>query len=148
MTKILTKTEFLEILGNSIEDGEIILLTADKVGNISVAKKQNSKKVTFSYAADAFKSADDIRDIAFGQVNVLSFAICKKEYVSERALELLIEANKKNNENVPSLRDFKKGFKYKAFIGYDWITVEYPKTGFSKEQLPTAIINKIVRFIK
>lgn len=148
MTNVLTKTDLFKILVEAIDDDEIILLSPDKVGSITVSKKQNSKKVTFSYAADAFKAPDDIRDIAFNQVQVLSFAICKKEYVSVKALELLEEATKKTDERVPSLSDFKKGFKYRAFIGYQWITVEYPKTGFSKDQLQTAINNKIVRFIK
>ncbi len=148
MTNILTKTDFLEVIANAVGDDDIILLSNELVGNVSVSKKTNSKKVTFSYAADAFKEADSIADIAFRKVNTLSFAICNKEFVSEEAKQMLSDSTKKNDESVPKLKDFKNGFKYRAFIGYQWINVEYPKTGFSKDQLQTAINNKIVRFIK
>ena len=43
------------------------------------------------------------------------------------------------------LSDFKKGFRYMAFVGYGWIEVECYKTGFSKEQLPLALEKKIAK---
>ena len=41
-----------------------------------------------------------------------------------------------------SVKDVKKGFKYKAWIGYEWVEVEYPKTGFNREQLIKLIKGK------
>lgn len=40
-----------------------------------------------------------------------------------------MEAAEKNKSTL-SINDFKDGFKYEAWIGYKWINVEFPKTGF------------------
>ena len=37
-----------------------------------------------------------------------------------------------------SIEDFKDGFKYEAWVGYEWAEVEYGKNGFSKSQLKDA----------
>ena len=46
-----------------------------------------------------------------------------------------------------SVEHFKKGFRYLAWVGYEWTEVEYPKTGFSKSQLQAAIDKKIVKHL-
>lgn len=46
-----------------------------------------------------------------------------------------------------SLSDFVPGFKYEAWIGSEWMQVEFPNTGFTKDQLGTCIRNGIVRRI-
>lgn len=43
--------------------------------------------------------------------------------------------------------NIKPGFKYMAWVGYEWIEVEYPHTGFDKEQL-TELINSNSKIIK
>lgn len=48
-------------------------------------------------------------------------------------------------EKALTIKDFKDGFKYYAWIGYEWIEVEYPKTGFSKQFLRQAIKQGLVR---
>lgn len=52
---------------------------------------------------------------------------------------------KKMKENTLKLSDFKKGFIYEAWIGYEWIEVEYGKNGFSKNHIVDAIKAGIVR---
>lgn len=49
------------------------------------------------------------------------------------------------NYRTPIIDEFVNGFIYQAFIGYAWLTVEYPKNGISHYQLQSAIDNKTVR---
>jgi len=44
-----------------------------------------------------------------------------------------------------SIKDFKDGFKYEAWVGYEWVEVEVGKNGFSKSQLKDAIERGLVR---
>ena len=46
-----------------------------------------------------------------------------------------------------SITDFKDGFKYEAWVGYEWVEVEYAKNGFSKSQLKEAIERGLVRSV-
>lgn len=88
-TKILTKQDFICWLDKEITDGQIILMTRDLTGHATVTSKTNEKKVTFSFAADAFKKSESVGDIAFGITPVLAFAVCDKKDVSDNSLELL-----------------------------------------------------------
>lgn len=49
------------------------------------------------------------------------------------------------NYRTPNIDEFVNGFIYQVFIGYTWLTVEYPKNGISYYQLQGAIDDKIVR---
>lgn len=40
------------------------------------------------------------------------------------------------------VKDVKKGFKYQAWVGYEWQQMEYPMTGFNREQLVKLIKGK------
>lgn len=44
---------------------------------------------------------------------------------------------------VPELHEFVKGFKYKAWIGYEWMECVFPH-GFSLSQMQDCINNQIV----
>lgn len=92
-TKIMTKKGFLEFIDKAMKENDIVIWTADLTGSTSVHKKSNQKKVTFSFAADAFKDAG-VGHIAFGQTPVVAFSICKKKDVSEGAYALLLEQEK------------------------------------------------------
>lgn len=46
---------------------------------------------------------------------------------------------------MKEIKNIKPGFKYLAFIGYKWIEVEYPKSGFSKDQLKEAFAKGIAK---
>lgn len=44
-----------------------------------------------------------------------------------------------------TIMDFKKGFKYKAWVGYEWVDCEYGKNGFSKYQLKIALDKGLIK---
>ena len=90
-TMAMNKSKFIEWLGKQLTDEQIILVTQDMTGSVTVNTKKNSKKVTFAFAADAFRRAGDIGHIAFGQTPVVAFSVCEKSDVSEETLKLLQE---------------------------------------------------------
>jgi hypothetical protein len=91
-TVILSKENFIGWLDKNISDNQVVLMTRDMTGTVSVNEKTNQKKVTFSFAADAFKRKTDIGHIAFGQTPCLSFCICNPEQVSDSTKQRLKEA--------------------------------------------------------
>lgn len=87
-TKVMNKKKFIEWLDKQITDDQIILLSQDLEGNLTVNKKRNVKKVTFGFAADAFKRKNDIGHFAFGKTPVLAFSVCEKSDVTEETIKL------------------------------------------------------------
>lgn len=88
-TTIMNKRKFINWLEKQLTDEQIILMTQDITGTVSVNKKKNEKKVTFGFAADAFKRKGDIGHIAFGQTPMVAFSVCEKTDVSEETLDIL-----------------------------------------------------------
>jgi len=88
-TTIMNKKRFLTWLKKQLKDDQIIVMSQELTGSISVNKKKNEKKVTFGFAADAFKQADSIKHFAFGETPVVAFAVCEKKDVSEDTLKML-----------------------------------------------------------
>ena len=88
-TKVMDKKFFLTWLEKQIDDNEIILFSQDLTGEASVSKKRNEKKVSFAFAADAFKNKDTIGDIVFGKIPIFSIAVCKEEQLSEDTINLI-----------------------------------------------------------
>ena len=54
--------------------------------------KKNEKKVTFSFAADAFKRKGDIGHIAYGKTPMVAFSVCEKEDASQETIDILSKA--------------------------------------------------------
>lgn len=94
-TQITTKAGFVKWIQENITDEQIIMLTNDMVGSVSVKPKLNQKNIQFSFAADSFKAKDTVGDFAFGKVPTLAFAICKPEDASEETLDMIEELNKR-----------------------------------------------------
>lgn len=88
-TQIFSKDKFIQMLQNELKEDQIIVLTAELEGTISLNKKRNVKKVTFGFAADAFKMKDDIRHFAFGKTPVLAFSVVNREDASDLSLSLV-----------------------------------------------------------
>lgn len=95
-TTIFNKKQILEWVDRNVKDDQLVLMTMDMTGSCTVSPKNNQKKVSFVFAADAFKAKDDIRDLAFRQTPSVCFAICDKMFVSEEAIKMLEEALKKD----------------------------------------------------
>lgn len=94
-TQITTKSGFIKWLTDGLEDDDIIILTSDHVGEISVKPKLNQMKIPFSFAADSFKRKDTVGDFAFGRIPTLAFAICKQEDASQETLNMIKALNKR-----------------------------------------------------
>ncbi|MFI0427756.1 MAG: hypothetical protein ACH34V_12465 [Flavobacterium sp.] len=88
-TTIMNKRKFIDWLEKQLTDKQIILMTQDMTGSVSVNQKRNEKKVTFAFAADAYKRKDDIGHIAFGQTPMVAFSVCEKEHVSTETLKMI-----------------------------------------------------------
>ena len=89
-TKIFTKATFIKLLQAQLEDDQIIVLTGSLEGTISVNTKRNVKKVTFGFAADAFRRKGDIGHFAFGATPAFAFAIVNKEDASDLSISLAV----------------------------------------------------------
>ena len=94
-TTLMTKRKFIDWLEKQLTDEQIIVMSQELTGSVSVNKRKNEKKVTFGFAADAFKQKDDIGHIAFGQTPMVAFSVCEKTDVSDETLKLLAEGDKK-----------------------------------------------------
>lgn len=86
-TQIQNKKGFLTWLENELDDNDVILITTD-IEDVSLKKKRNSKQVKFDFAADAFKSKDDVGHIAFRKTPVVAFSVASKEDVSEETASM------------------------------------------------------------
>lgn len=86
-TQIGNKKLLLEWIEKEVKDDDIILLSQDYVGEISVNQKLNQKKIPFAFAADAFKRKDDIGHIAYGETPMVAFCVVKHEHASEETIE-------------------------------------------------------------
>jgi hypothetical protein len=89
MTTIFTKKEFIQMLQKALNDDQVVLLSRDVVGTLSVNQKKNQKTITFAYAADAFKESDTIADILSNRVSVCSFAFADRKNISDQSLQKL-----------------------------------------------------------
>lgn len=85
----MNKRKFIDWLEKQLTDKQIILMTQDMTGSVSVNQKRNEKKITFAFAADAYKRKDDIGHIAFGQTPMVAFSVCEKEHVSTETLKMI-----------------------------------------------------------
>ena len=79
----------MEWLDKQLTDEQIILMSQELTGNLTYTKKRNEKKVSFAFAADAFKKADDVSHIAFGKTPMVAFSVCEKQDVSDETIEIL-----------------------------------------------------------
>lgn len=93
-TLVLTKKKFLTWLNKELENDQVILVSPDLTGEMSLNKKRNEKKVSFAFAADSFKEQDGIGHFAFGKTPVMAFTICKKTDLSDDTLKLLSKKTK------------------------------------------------------
>lgn len=94
-TTTFSKARFIQFLEKQLDENDIVLMTQDLEGNLSVTPKRNVKKVMFGFAADAFKRKEDIGHIVFGETPVAAFCICKKKDVSDDTYNMVLEGDKK-----------------------------------------------------
>ena len=90
---IMSKKKFIDWLDKQLNEEEVILITQDLTGELSYSKKRNEKKVSFGFAADAFKDKDTVGDFLYNDTPLFSVAVCKKTHVSEETLELYNKEN-------------------------------------------------------
>lgn len=100
-TTIYKKKDFLKWVQENINDEDYVFLTLDMVGHVTANSKRNEKKVSFAFAADAFHSKGDVRDLAFRQTPSFCVAVCGPNFVSDSAKDIyqqgLIARKKKAN---------------------------------------------------
>ncbi len=88
-TVVMSKQRFIEYLQKQLDNKDVILLTQDMSGSVSLVKKRNTKTVQFDFAADVFASKDGVGHIAFGKTPVAAFCICKAGDVTKETLEMV-----------------------------------------------------------
>ncbi len=93
-TITFSKKRFIQFLEQQLDNDDIILMTQDLEGSLSVAKKRNVKKITFGFAADAFKQ-EGVGHIAFGKTPMVAFSICKETDVSDQTIQMVKESDEK-----------------------------------------------------
>lgn len=93
-TVTFSKKRFIQFLEQQLDEDDIILMTKDLEGSISVAKKRNVKKITFGFAADAFKQ-EGVGHIFYGKTPMVAFSICKNTDVSDHVIQMKKESDEK-----------------------------------------------------
>lgn len=97
-TTVMNKRRFIDWLEKQLTDEQVVLMTQELTGNLTYTKKRNEKKVSFAFAADCFKKAEDVSHIAYGKTPMVAFSVCEKEDVSEDTLKFLEDSlDKKKN---------------------------------------------------
>ena len=94
-TYVFSKKQFVKWLQDGLDDKDVILFSDAMAGNLQV--KKLCKSVTFEYAKDVFAKPDGVGDIAFGEVRPFSFMRTQRNSVSQKALEIIAEQDKKTN---------------------------------------------------
>lgn len=100
MTTIFNKQRLIDWINRNVKETDIVLMTMDMTGSVSVNKKNNEKKVGFAFAADAFEAKDDVRDLAFRLTPSLALVIANPKYISEDSKQML-EEGLKNETPTP-----------------------------------------------
>lgn len=91
-TTVMNKRRFINWLEKQLTDEQVILMSQELTGNLTYTKKRNEKKVSFSFAADCFKTTEDVSHIAFGKTPMVAFSVCEREDISEDTLNFLQES--------------------------------------------------------
>lgn len=86
-TFIYTKKEFIAYLENQISKDEVIVLSNELTGNLSISKK-GGIKVSHAYSSETFIDKG-VGHIAFGKSCPLGIIVSKKERLSYFAKEQL-----------------------------------------------------------
>lgn len=87
-TRILSKQDFIEIISNSISDNEVVLMALD-LNSIELKPKLNAKRVTFSFAADAFLRNKSVGDLMNARTLLFSAFACDISILSEGVRKLI-----------------------------------------------------------
>lgn len=89
-TYIYSKKDFINYLEKQLTDKDVVVLTNELSGNLSISKK-NGLKLSHVYAPNSFKD-EGVGHIAFGKSHPLGMIITDKERLSDVSKAFLDKA--------------------------------------------------------
>ncbi len=88
-TYILSKKKFMEEMNKLIEDEQVVVLSNEMTGNLTISKK-NGLKMSQVFAHDVFKD-QGIGHIFFGRTRGYGFFVSQNEELSENSKQIIKE---------------------------------------------------------